>query len=131
MTSNEEMQSRAEFENGVAFEAAVKSMPTWTPDQAFERNEHDEYVVKEIRDMWRGYKAGLQASRASSERGVSLEKCARAVFESRYPFSWDVCSKRSDSENLGIEAHQCRRDAKALLTAAGIKFTDDSKGEMR
>lgn len=47
----------------------------------------------------------------------TVERVAEAIFGSRYPFSWRVCSKRVEPENLASEANGCRKDAKAALVA--------------
>jgi hypothetical protein len=43
------------------------------------------------------------------------DELAKVLFESRYPFSWNIASKRTLNENLYAEAEQCRKDAQAVI----------------
>jgi hypothetical protein len=45
------------------------------------------------------------------------EGVARAIYESRYPFSWEIVSRREPGENLADDVAACRRDANAAIAA--------------
>lgn len=66
-----------------------------------------------------------KSASAMQVREMTVEEVARVLFESRYPFSWDIASKRVLNENLYAEADQCRRDAKALAKLGTIRIVGD------
>lgn len=75
-----------------------------------------------INDQGRAKQALTLLNSYMDAKPVSLEKCAKAVFDEYYPHGYGYGKVPSYEASEDSHKHNLRRNAKAVLDAAGVKY---------